>query len=148
MIRQEPRQQPVAVLRGFRDRAIELGQEVPSVCLAGPRCQDRTSTPRRDPAFRYGCRPDRRHGDPAVNTPTTAAARMRRLRERRVRGCRVVQVEVDIDSLESLERLGLVGPEEADDPGALAFALAMLLEEAIESRIKMRDASRPAPARV
>ena len=70
---------------------------------------------------------------------------MRRLRARRARGARVVLVEVDVDLLEILEELGLVGPDEADDPGALSFALLMLLTEAVESRKKIRDASRVGP---
>ncbi len=57
----------------------------------------------------------------------------------------MVTVEIDTDLLEIIEELGLVDPDEADDPGALAFALLMLLEEAVESRKKMRDASRIAP---
>ena len=76
---------------------------------------------------------------------TPAAARMRRLRERRARGARVVAVEVDEDLLENLVRLRLVDRDEVDDPGALAFALYMLLEEAVESRRKMRDASQIVP---
>ena len=76
--------------------------------------------------------------------PSPAAARMRRLRERRGRGARVVAVEVDIDLLEILGELGLVDPDE-DDTGALSFALCMLLEEAVESRRKIRYASRAAP---
>ncbi len=79
-----------------------------------------------------------------MNSPSPAAARMRRLRERRARGARVVAVEVDVDLLEILEQLGLVDPNEADDPGALAFALYMLLEEAVEHRRKISDASRSA----
>ena len=63
-----------------------------------------------------------------------AAERMKRLRERRARGVRVIPVEVDSDLLETLEQLGLVDPDETDDPGALSFALAMLLEEAAEAR--------------
>ncbi len=65
---------------------------------------------------------------------TPAARRMRRLRERRARGARVVQVEVDVDLLGILEELGLVGPGQADDPDALAFALSMLVEEGVEAR--------------
>ncbi len=80
-----------------------------------------------------------------MNVPTPAAARMRRLRERRARGARVVQVEVDVDLLEILDQLGLVDPDEADDPGALSFALLMLLTEAVEARRKIRDASQAAP---
>ena len=59
---------------------------------------------------------------------------MRRLRERRVRGARIVQVEVDTDLLQLLEQLGLIDPAGADDPGALSFALFMLLEEAAQAR--------------
>ncbi len=59
---------------------------------------------------------------------------MRRLRERRARGARIVLVEVDIDLIEALDELGLVHPDEADDPGALSFALSMLLAEAAEAR--------------
>ena len=78
-------------------------------------------------------------------TPSPAAARMRRLRERRARGARVVLVEIDTDLLETIEQLGLVDPDEADDPGALSFALLMLLTEAVEHRRKIRDASRFMP---
>jgi hypothetical protein len=45
-----------------------------------------------------------------------------------------VPVEVDTDLLETLERLGLVGSDEAADSSALAFALSMLIAEYIESR--------------
>ena len=45
-----------------------------------------------------------------------------------------VCVEIDVDLLEIIEELGLVGPDEADDPGALSFALLMLLTEAVEAR--------------
>ena len=76
---------------------------------------------------------------------TPAAERMRRLRARRARGARVVAVEIDVDLLKAFDELGLVDPDDPDDPGALAFALFMLLEEAVESRKKMRDASRIAP---
>ncbi len=65
---------------------------------------------------------------------TPAARRMRRLRERRARGARVVLVEVDVDLMEVLNDLGLVASDEADDPGALSFALSMLLAEAAEAR--------------
>ena len=60
---------------------------------------------------------------PPSLAPSPAAARMRRLRERRARGARVVLVEIDPDLLETIEQLGLVGPDEVDDPGALSFAL-------------------------
>ena len=83
-----------------------------------------------------------------MRSSSPAAARMRRLRERRARGARVVAIEVDEDLLEILEQLGLVGSDEVDDPGALSFALLMLLQEGAESRRKIRDASRPAPTRV
>ena len=65
---------------------------------------------------------------------TPAAQRMRRLRERRARGARVVAVEVDCDLLADLEEAGLIDPADAADPGALAFALSMLLAEAAEAR--------------
>lgn len=73
---------------------------------------------------------------------TPAAARMRRLRERRVRGVRIVAVEIDENLLADLTELGLIGSNEADDPDALSFGLAMLLSEAVESRRKISDASR------
>ena len=69
-----------------------------------------------------------------MSATSTAAARMRRLRERRARGARVIAVEVDIDLLEALSDLGLIDPDEADDSGALSFALLMLLTEAVEVR--------------
>ncbi len=78
-------------------------------------------------------------------SPAPAAQRMRRLRERRRRGARMVLVEIDIDLLETLEQLELVGPNELDDPEAVAFALTMLLTEAVESRRKIRYPSRSAP---
>ena len=59
---------------------------------------------------------------------------MRRLRERRARGARVVAVEIDTDLLEVIGDLGLIDPDEADDPGALSFALLMLLSEAVQAR--------------
>ena len=59
---------------------------------------------------------------------------MRRLRERRVRGVQMVQIEIDVDLLAVLSELGLVDPDEADASGALAFALAMFLAEAAEAR--------------
>ncbi len=69
-----------------------------------------------------------------MSTTTPAAARMRRLRERRARGARIVALEIDADLLELLEQSGLVGPDEADDPAAMRFALLMLLTEAAETR--------------
>lgn len=75
-----------------------------------------------------------------------AAARMRRLRERRARGARVVAVEIDVDLLEILEELGLVGPDEVGDSGALSFAILMLLTEAAEVRLNrslLRVTNRP-----
>ena len=80
-----------------------------------------------------------------MRSSSPAAVRMRRLRERRARGARVVAIEVNEDLLEILEKLGLVGPDEADDPTALSFALLMVLEDGAESRRKIRDASRPRP---
>ena len=87
---------------------------------------------------------------PPSLAPSPGAKRQRRLRERRRRGARIVAVEIDIDLLEILEELGLVDPDQADDPGGLAFALLMLLEEAVEARRsriekKVSDASRIAP---
>lgn len=64
----------------------------------------------------------------------SAAQRMRRLRERRSRGVQMVQIEIDGDLLAALGELGLIDPDEAADSEALAFALAMLLEEAAEAR--------------
>ena len=69
-----------------------------------------------------------------MRSPSPAAERMRRLRARRVRGARIIAVEVDVDLLEILEELGLVGPDEVGDSGALSFALLMLLTEAAEAR--------------
>lgn len=76
---------------------------------------------------------------------TPGAERMRRLRERRAREVRVISIEIDVELLSLLDELGLVGPDEADDPGALSFALLMLLEEAVEHRRKIGDASPIAP---
>ncbi len=63
-----------------------------------------------------------------------AAKRMARLRERRIRRVRVVPVEVDCDLLADLEALGLIDQADAADPGALAFALSMLLAAAADAR--------------
>ena len=63
-----------------------------------------------------------------------AAERMRRLRERRARGVQMIQIEIDVDLLATLGELGLIDPDNATDPDALAFALTMLLEEATEAR--------------
>ncbi len=73
---------------------------------------------------------------------------MRRLRERRSRGIRIIAVEVDADLLADLGELGLIDPDDADDVGALSFALFMLLEEAVEFRRKVSDASRGTPGAV
>ena len=60
------------------------------------------------------------------------------MRDRRARGVRhVVQMEVDVDLLEFLERTGLVDRAEAANPSAVAFGLWMLLNEVVENhRIK------------
>ena len=63
---------------------------------------------------------------------TPAAARTRRHRERRARGVRVVQVEIDFDLRELLVQLGLVDQAEVTDPAALSFGLWMLLNEISE----------------
>lgn len=81
-----------------------------------------------------------------MSSPTQAALRQRRLRERRRRGTRIVAVEADVDLIADLELLGLIGPGDRGDPGALSFALMLLLSDAIEHRIKMRHASRAVPA--
>lgn len=59
------------------------------------------------------------------------AERMRRLRERRRRNVRVVHVEADDALIEALHNRGLLATEDAESQPALAFALAMLLEELI-----------------
>jgi hypothetical protein len=59
---------------------------------------------------------------------------MRRLRERRSRGVQMVQIEIYADLLAVLGELGLIYPDDAADQDALAFALAVLLEEAAEAR--------------
>ncbi len=69
-----------------------------------------------------------------MNTPKPDALRQRRLRERRRRGAKIISVEVDADLLENLERLGLIDAAEVADPGALSFALSMLLSEVVEGR--------------
>lgn len=66
--------------------------------------------------------------------PSLAAVRQRRYRERRGRGVTVIEVEVDADLLATLATLGLIESADVADPNALAFALAMLVEEAAENR--------------
>ena len=83
-----------------------------------------------------------------MTTPSSAAVRQRRLRERRRRGTRIVSVEADVDLIADLELLGLIGPGDRGNPDALSFALMLLLSDAIESRIKMRHAQRFAPGAV
>ncbi len=69
-----------------------------------------------------------------MRSPTPAAARQRRLRERRRRGARTVLVEIDADLLGALYEMELIDSTEAADQGALAFALSMLIAETIEIR--------------
>ena len=69
-----------------------------------------------------------------MRAPTPAAARARRYRERRLRGARIVPVEIDVELLEALSELGLIDPDDADDPVALSFALSMLIAETVEAR--------------
>ncbi len=69
-----------------------------------------------------------------MSTPSPAAVRQRRRRERRLRGARIVPVEVDADLLENLAQLGLIDAAEVANPGELAFALSMLLSEVVEGR--------------
>lgn len=64
---------------------------------------------------------------------TSAATRMRRLGERRARGCRVIGVEIDADLVMLLDETGLISPDEIDDSHALSFALWMLLSEVTEN---------------
>ena len=66
--------------------------------------------------------------------PSPAAVRARRYRERRVRGARIVAVEVDGDLLGALYEMELIDSTEAADQSALAFALSMLIAETIEIR--------------
>ena len=69
-----------------------------------------------------------------MRSPTPAAARQRRLRERRSRGARTVLVEIDADLLGALYEMELIDSIEAADQSALAFALSMLIAETIEIR--------------
>jgi hypothetical protein len=73
-------------------------------------------------------------GGQIFNGPTPAAARMRRLRERRARGARCITMEIDVDLLEALDELELVHPDKTDDPSAYTFALLTLVTEAVEAR--------------
>lgn len=75
---------------------------------------------------------------------TPGAKRVRLHRERRRRGARIIRVEIDVDLLELLADLGLVGPDTADDSSVLNFAILMLLTEAAEARLK-RNALQAAP---
>ncbi len=69
-----------------------------------------------------------------MRSPTPAAVRQRRLRERRRRGVRTALVEIDADLLGALYEMELIDSIEAADQSALAFALSMLIAETIEIR--------------
>ncbi|MAL94059.1 MAG: hypothetical protein CME40_03115 [Haliea sp.] len=64
---------------------------------------------------------------------TTAAERMRKLRERRVAGIRVLPIEVQIDTVETLIELNYLAVEEAHDLERTAKALARFIEDAAGS---------------
>ena len=70
-------------------------------------------------------------------TDTTAAERMRRLRQRRATGARPVQVDVpDLDQLQStLVVAGYLDPDGVGDRQAVRRAIADLLEDVAETGI-------------
>lgn len=59
---------------------------------------------------------------------TTAAARMRKSRERRKDGYRVLRVEVHIDVVETLIELGYLDVSKLRDLDSVAMALARFIE--------------------
>ncbi len=58
----------------------------------------------------------------------TAAARMKRYRQRQRNGVQVVRIEVDQDSVESLLITRRLKREDAGDPAAIAAAIEALMK--------------------
>ncbi|MCP5165583.1 MAG: hypothetical protein H6988_13005 [Pseudomonadales bacterium] len=61
------------------------------------------------------------------------AERMRRLRERREVGIRVLPVEVCIDTVEALVELDYLAPEDVGDLARVAGAVARFIADATDS---------------
>ena len=61
--------------------------------------------------------------------PTPEAERQRRHRERRQQGIQIIQVEVDIATLEALIDRGFLRPYDEDDPECIARALVDAVRE-------------------
>tara|TARA_R100000005_G_scaffold75323_1_gene42510 strand:- start:6543 stop:6773 length:231 start_codon:yes stop_codon:yes gene_type:complete len=64
---------------------------------------------------------------------TSPAERMKKLRERRSAGIRVMAVEVQIDTVEALIELDYLSVEDAHDLGEAAKALTRFIEDATSS---------------
>ena len=62
-----------------------------------------------------------------------AAQRMRRLRDRRRSGIRVLPVEVSIDTVEILVELGYIDVEQTQDVQRVKEALARFIEETAQA---------------
>ena len=65
-------------------------------------------------------------------SPTPAAERMRRYRERRREGLRCIWVELFKTEIEALVRHRLLKPEARHDPNAIADALYEYLERTLD----------------
>jgi hypothetical protein len=67
-----------------------------------------------------------------TTSPTTAAERMRRHRERRREGMRCLWVELRDTEIDALIRKGLLKPETRHDQNAIADALYDYLERTLD----------------
>lgn len=59
----------------------------------------------------------------------SGADRMRTMRDRRVAGIRVLPIEVQIETVETLVELDYIEVEEAYDPSSVAEALGRFIED-------------------
>jgi hypothetical protein len=62
-------------------------------------------------------------------TPKSAAERMRRYRNRRRRGERIVRVRLGPDEIEALVSRGYLLPGDRDDADAIQFGMSCLIDE-------------------
>jgi hypothetical protein len=66
-----------------------------------------------------------------VHHPSTAAARMRRLRDRRQHGLRCLVIEIREREIDTLIQKGLLSREMRHDPGSVCDALYLHLEQTL-----------------
>lgn len=70
----------------------------------------------------------------AEASPSAAALRMRRMRKRRVRGARIVHVEVTGETVDKLVRSGKLDRDDNENPDDLAFMLGLMIEEMADAK--------------